>query len=363
VLRRFLYTSIALLFLAVPRPTAAQVTPAAGYTPPDDSQSRNFGVTIFYDYTFNSAPKTTDADNNSISANAFQVQRTYINFTGTISHIVSFRITPDISRLSGSGAGLDGSYVVRLKYGFAQFNLTSLPSGSWVRLGLQQTPVVDYLEGVYRYRFQGTTMPDRAGLLTSSDNGASLHLNFANNYGDLQAGLFNGEGYGKAEANNEKAFQVRATVRPLAKGSPVMRGLRITGFYDGDQYIKSGDKKRALVDVTFEHAKFDAGGMYISAADQTSVTKDKIDSSGYSIWLNPIFHKKGDGFEGLLRFDGVKPNKNVDQTRKILIVGVAYWFPHPGGGATAAIMLDYDQQKFPGAATQDKIALHGLINF
>jgi hypothetical protein len=26
-------------------------------------------------------------------------------------------------------------------------------------------------------------------------------------------------------------------------------------------------------------------------------------------------------------------------------------------------MLDFDQQKFPGAATQNKIALHGLVNF
>ena len=104
--------------LAVPRLSAAQVTPAQGYTPPDDTQSRNFGVTIFYDYTFNQSPKTTDADGNSVSANAFQVSRTYVNFTGNISHLLSFRITPDISRLSGSGDNLDGSYVVRLKYGF-----------------------------------------------------------------------------------------------------------------------------------------------------------------------------------------------------------------------------------------------------
>ncbi len=362
--RRLFFVPIVLMALALPRLAAAQVTPAAGYTPPDDSQSRNVGVTIFYDYTFKQSPKTTDADGNAVSTNAFQVSRTYINFTGKISHIVSFRITPDVSRLSGSGGNLDGSYVVRLKYGFAQFNLADwTTSGSWVRLGLQQTPVVDYLEGVYRYRFEGPTMPDREHLLTSSDNGASIKLNFAHNYGDIQTGIFNGEGYSKGEANNEKAFQIRATVRPFAAAAPVARGLRVTAFYDADKYIQRGDKTRALVDVTFEHTHFNAGGMFITAKDQTSVTKDKIDSSGYSIWFTPFFQKKGDGWEALLRYDGFKPNTSADQVRKRAIAGLAYWFPHPGGNATAALMLDFEQQKFPGTATQEIIGLHGLVNF
>jgi hypothetical protein len=349
--------------LAIPRLSAAQVTPAQGYTPPDDTQSRNFGVTIFYDYTFNQSPKTTDADGNSVSANAFQVSRTYVNFTGNISHLLSFRITPDISRLSGSGGNLDGSYVVRLKYGFAQINLTTLPAGSWVRLGLQQTPVIDYLEGVYRYRFQGGTMPDRAGYLGSSDNGASVHINFARNYGEVQGGVFNGEGYAKGEANDQKAYQIRATLRPFAQGAPVARGLRVSGFYSADQYIKDGPRNRGLFDATFEHTRFNAGAMYITASDQTSATANETDGNGYSIWLTPFFQKKGDGLEALLRYDAVKPNKNVDQVRKVAIIGIAYWFPHPGGNATSAIMLDFDQQKFPGAATQNKIALHGLVNF
>ena len=51
------------------------------------------------------------------------------------------------------------------------------------------------------------------------------------------------------------------------------------------------------------------------------------------------------------------------------IGGAAYWFPHPGGAATAALLLDYEQVNFhdyPAAvrpATQKRIAVHGLINF
>src|SRR5450759_2140713 len=54
--------------------------------------------------------------------------------------------------------------------------------GSWVRFGLQQTPYIDYAEGVYRCRFQSLIIVDRDGFLTSSDFGLSSHLNLPNNY-------------------------------------------------------------------------------------------------------------------------------------------------------------------------------------
>ena len=56
-------------------------------------------------------------------------------------------------------------------------------------------------------------------------------------------------------------------------------------------------------------------------------------------------------------------------TRNRTIAGIAYWFPHPGGSATAALMLDFEQVKFDhfaptaATATQKRYFLHGLINF
>ena len=70
----------------------------------------------------------------------------------------------------GAGSSLNGSYTFRLKYAFGQLNLDqSLGKGSWLRLGLQQTPFIDYEDSIYRYRFQGTNFVDREGFLTSSD--------------------------------------------------------------------------------------------------------------------------------------------------------------------------------------------------
>jgi hypothetical protein len=165
-------------------PAVAQVTPAAGYTPPDDTPSIRVGATIFADYTYQNAPEITDADGNSVKLSAFDVKRAYINVTGNISHLLGFRITPDITRETDANVtSLNGSEVFRLKYAFAQLNLDDwMPKGSWARFGIQQTPWVDFEEGIYRYRFQGTIFMEREGYLSSSDAGASFHTAFQNNY-------------------------------------------------------------------------------------------------------------------------------------------------------------------------------------
>ena len=51
----------------VARSASAQVTPAAGYTPPDDTPSIKVGVTFYGDYTYTQNPQATDADGNTIN--------------------------------------------------------------------------------------------------------------------------------------------------------------------------------------------------------------------------------------------------------------------------------------------------------
>ena len=110
MLRRLLPAPIAtvclvLVFLLLnSRHASAQVTPTAGYVPPDDTQAIRIGAVIFYDYTYQKEPKVTDAAGNRVSLTSFNVPRTYINVTGNISHIVSFRITPDVSRETSATA-------------------------------------------------------------------------------------------------------------------------------------------------------------------------------------------------------------------------------------------------------------------
>ena len=349
--------------LALAWPARAQVTPAAGYTPPDDTPSIKVGATIFTDYTYQVKPKVKDADGNDVNLSGFNVARTYINVTGNISHLLGFRITPDIVRETGVGSSLNGSLTLRLKYGYAQLNLDDwMPKGSWLRLGIQQTPWVDFEESVYRYRFQGPIFADREAYLSSSDAGVSFRTAFPRNYGDVHVGIYNGETYSKPETNDQKAIQIRGTFRPLPAAA-TLRGLRVSAFYDADSYVRDGDRKRFIGAATFEHKYANAAVQYLDTKDQASITRAEVDGKGYSAWITPRFTH---GVEALVRYDDLEPDEDVDARRKRTIAGVAWWLPHQGNVA-AAFLLDYEQVNnsgfVPALPQQKRVALHALVNF
>ena len=83
---------------------------------------------------------------------------------------------------------------------------------------------------------------------------------------------------------------------------------------------------------------------------------------GWSFWATP---KTPDniGWEGLIRFDHLEPNKTLDARRNRTILGVAYWFPHQGGVSTA-LLLDFenvDNTDFePVRPDERRYAVHAL---
>src|SRR5206468_287770 len=129
------------------------------------------------------------------------------------------------------------------------------------------------------------------------------------NYGEVHAGLYNGENYNRTEVNNEKAFEFRASVRPFATATPIVRGLRAHLFYDGDQYVMKADRRRLIGSVTFEHPYLNASYEYMDTKDQTSAAKPNVNGRGYSIWATP---RSPMGLEGLLRYDRMTPNTLAD---------------------------------------------------
>src|SRR5438093_7820918 len=302
-------TTVRLALLAIicfARVASGQVTPAAGSTPPDDTPSIRVGAVIYPDYTYTLNPETTDGAGNTIHFSQFNVSRSYINITGNISHIVGFRITPDIARETSTFSNLVGSLEFRVKYAYAQFNIDDLMTkGTYARFGIQQTPWLDFAENIYRYRFQGTMFVEREGYFASADAGASFHYQLPSNYGDVHVGVFNGENYNKAEVNDQKAIMIRGTVRPFATMDPRLRGVRATVFYDGDNYIKYAERTRFIGQLTYEHPFVVAGFEYLSAHDQPSATRVDVKGTGYSIWATP---RSKTGLEALLRYDHQTPN-------------------------------------------------------
>jgi hypothetical protein len=350
--------------LAMPAGALAQVTPAAGYTPPDDTPSVRVGGLLFLDYTQTQDPKVTDTDGNRVSQSSFNVARAYVNVTGQANHVFAFRITPDIVRETGTGSSINGSLDVRLKYGYLQVNMDDwLPRGTYARVGMIQTPWVDFEDSVYRYRFQGPTFTDREGFEPSSDFGVSFRTPFPNNYGEVVAGLYNGEGYSRADPNGQKALRIRGTVRPMPGPGP-WRGLRLSAYIDRDHYVKDGERNRTVTAATYEHKWVNAAVVYVALKDQTSTRLDEIDGDGFSVWATPKLPR---GFEGLFRYDQLNPDERNDSRKARVIGGVAWWPTMPTTSVSTAFLLDVEQVKYtdyaPARPTEKRIALHMLVSF
>ena len=295
---------------------------------------------------------------------------------------MAFRVTPDVARASLPGTSLDGSLTYRLKYAYAQINLDDwLPKGTWVRVGVQQTPFIDSIEGIYRYRFQGTVFTEREGYMSSADLGVTFRTAFPDNYGDVHLGFYNGEGYTRPEVNDQKAFMARVGFRPLPR-HPVLRGWRVQGFFTLDHYMKDAKRNRSVFNTTFEHRYVNAGFDYLDTADKSSAVPTNgadrnptLEGEGWSVWATP---KKpfanGSSVEALLRFDHMRPGGTAGPTaiaspeglNERAIAGIAYWFPRQGS-VSAALLLDFESVTFsnwtPAKPAQRRIFLHSLISF
>jgi hypothetical protein len=340
----------------------ATPTPTATPTPAPVVPSIRVGVTIFADYTVNETPKITDANGDQVSLSGFNLTRSYINVTGNVTSRVSFRVTPDVVRNSDAGSGLNGSLMFRVKFAYAQLRAGS---DTLIRFGLQPTPLIDGQEGVYRYRFQGTSFAEREGGLQSADAGLTVLTPLPKGYGDVHVGLYNGESYSRAEVNNMKALMMRATFKPLP-AHEVAKGLRLIGYYHIDSYAKDAPRTRAAASAMFEHTRFNAGVDYMRRVDQPTRTSAEVTGQGVSFFVTPFFQEKGRGVEGFFRFDNFDPDVDLPGRRHRLITGLAYWFPRPGA-ATAAVLAHVEQVRMSGLTpmrtTERRFTLNVFINY
>jgi len=275
---------------------------------------------------------------------------------------IGFRVTPDIVRNTDAGSGLNGNLVFRVKYAYAQYRAGT---ETMIRLGLQPTPMIDGQEGVYRYRFQGTSFAEREAGLQSADAGLTVLTPLPKGYGDVHVGLYNGEGYNRPEVNNMKALMMRATLKPMPAAN-VARGLRLIGYYHVDSYAKGLPRKRAAASAMFEHSHFNAGVDFMRRVDQPAPASAEVTGRGVSFFVTPFFQEKGRGVEGLFRFDSFDPDVDLAGKRQRLITGLAYWFPKPGA-ATAAVLAHMEQVRLssvtPMRTTERRFTLNVLITY
>ena len=256
--------------------------------------------------------------------NAFDVTRGYINIAGDIAKNVKFRLTPDVRRITDGQ--LAGSLGLRLKYGYIEFD--ELTPGSWLRFGLHQTPWLDFQEGVNRYRVQGTMFAEREGIIPgSSDFGAGYLTRLPSQYGEINIGVYNGEGFAEAEVDEHKSVQVRVTIRPLPRWDGAgthANGLRASFFYDAGWFADDLPRRHGIAMVSYEHQHFVGTAEWLAGTRRPSLLTTDTNFNGYSVFGE--LRQGMQGWAGFGRYESFDPDDHASSnSHRRAIAGVAYW--------------------------------------
>ena len=326
------------LLLASVATSHAQTAPAPAPAAEPDYPIVRLGVVSYVQY---------DAElENRDSFNAFDLTRGYINVNGQLASNVRFRITPDVRRITDSS--LAGTLVLRIKYAFVELdNLTG--ARSWVRFGAHQTPWLDFEESINRYRVQGTVFAERENLIPgSSDFGVGLFTPVGK-YIDVQAGVYNGEGYSQTDTNRFKSAQGRLTLRPLA-GRGIANGFRLSGFYNEGWYAAGRPRRLGIVMGSFEHTNLVATLQYVKATENPSAAAPRdIDRNGSSAFLE--LRQGMSGWAAIGRVDLFDPDEALgDNAQRRVIAGGAYWFVWPR--SRVGLVVTNEQVHYNAAAAR-----------
>jgi len=280
--------------------------------------------------------------------NAFDLTRGYLNINGQLARNVRFRVTPDVRRVTDSS--LAGTLVFRIKYAFVELdNLTG--ARSWVRFGAHQTPWLDFEESINRYRVQGTVFSERESLIPgSSDFGVGLFTPVGK-YVDIQAGVYNGEGYAQTDTNKYKSAQGRLTLRPFA-GRGIANGFRLSGFYNAGWYAADRPRRLGIVMGSFEHTYLVATLQYLKATENPSaLTPRDIDRNGSSSFIE--VRQGMSGWAGIARVDLFDPDNALgDNSQRRVIAGGAYWFVWPR--SRVGLVLTNERVHYDAAAARPR---------
>jgi|SoiMethySBSTD1v2_1073268.scaffolds.fasta_scaffold00678_17 opacity protein-like surface antigen len=335
-----------------PQPPSAPPAAAQAPAPPPQYPIVRVGALSYLQY---------DAElENRDGFNNFDVTRAYLNINAQISDNIRFRFTPDIRRVTDSS--LSGSLVVRVKYAFAQFD--NITPRAWIRLGLHQTPWLDFEESINRYRVQGTMFSEREGLIPgSADFGVSYFTPLPNGYGEVQGGVFNGEGFTQPEANKYKSVQGRLTVRPFPNAS-VVKGLRVSAFYNAGWYAADRPRRLGIVMGSFEHDHLVATveGLRATENPLTLTVPRDIDRNGWSVFVEP---RQGPaGLAGIFRYDAFVPDDSlVDNDQDRFIAGGAYWFVWPRAKVGFVVTNEQVKYESPTRLDENRILVQTHIEF
>jgi len=267
-----------------------------------------FGVVSFMQY----AAELHEAD----GYNSFDVTRGYFNVEARLSDRVRVRFTPNVRPTTD--ANLDRNLAIGLEYAYLNADVAD---GVSIMFGLHEMPWLAFEESLNRYRVIGPFFAERLGLIPGpSDLGVSVKATGERT--EFHVGVYNGEGYGRAEVDKYKSLDGRVTVRPFSEDSAA-GNVSISGFYQYGWYARDRPRNVAIVMGSYEQPHVVATAQYLTATDNPFVAVD-VERRGLSLF--------GEGRQGPTGWaavggvDYIDPDASNDSdSRRRYIFGGAHW--------------------------------------
>lgn len=273
--------------------------------------------------------------------NNFEVTRAYINVIGRFGHGITTRVTPDVYRVA------DGSLGYRLKYAFVTWTPDS--GAITFKLGMLNTPYVEWEEQLWDYRMQGTVAMDRNGYLSSSDLGFLVDGSWGNEAVTMSAGVINGENYNRALGDKGKDLTARVSVRLLQSDDPGRQGgFRLTGYGHTGKPTGGGVRQRLLGVLSYRSKLLTLAGVGAVTKDSvltTPVTAERKGRvlSGFGVLRVPPSYK----LQFIGRVDSIDPDTDGDDDRQTrFIVGIGYQLT-----PNLRLLADLDKVNYQGGVT------------
>jgi hypothetical protein len=201
---------------------------------------------------------------------------------------------------------------------------------------MHETPWLTFEESTNRYRVQGPMFAEREGLIPGpSDVGASVWAR--GDRAEVHVGVYNGEGYGRAEEDKYKSVQGRVSVRAFADDT-AGSSVHVSGFYSYGWYARDRPRNVAIVMGSYENPHVAATAQYLSATDNPYIARD-VERRGMSFF--------GEGRQGLTGWAGIgrvdmfdpDASNGNDSTRRYTFGG-AHWSQWGRGRLGVVVTLE-----------------------
>ena len=292
-----------------------------------------FGVVSFLQY----AAELHESD----GYNAFDITRGYLNVHAQLYDRMRVRFTPDVRPTTD--ASLDRNLALRLEYASLDVQATDTVA---VMFGLHEMPWLTFEESLNRYRVLGPMFAERLGLIPgATDLGASIKATGART--EVHVGVYNGEGYGRAEVDKYKSIDGRATFRPVRRRQRA-GNVTISGFYQYGWYARDRPRNVAIVMGSYENANLVGTAQYLSATDNPFVAVD-VQRRGLSFFGEG--RQGPTGWAGIGGLDIFDPDASDEgDARRRYMFGGAHWSQVGRGRLGVVVSLEQEYRAVIPAA-------------